>query len=280
MKHHSQLNPNIAAVVTCIGLLSSNTTLAAADPSQNTWYEVSVAIFKHVNSATGNERWPNPDELELSFPSGIVQLDPADNDNAVAATALNQLVAFRESAATDEEFQQALASIKLSSNYQLMTSKTWQQPALEKDHAIPVLVQAGNEFDGYYELEGSIELAVSRYLHIKANLWLADYIQQVETATPWWQGDGLLDENANDQSTSYEPRQYGKYSATETITRYESIRTVVLDESRRMRSGELHYLDNPLFGMIVKVTPIEFAEEGESEETVEGSEAINTVSAP
>jgi hypothetical protein len=30
-----------------------------------------------------------------------------------------------------------------------------------------------------------------------------------------------------------------------------------LDTSRRMRSGELHYLDHPVFGVLIKVIPIE-----------------------
>jgi hypothetical protein len=30
--------------------------------------------------------------------------------------------------------------------------------------------------------------------------------------------------------------------------------------SRRMRSGELHYLDHPLFGLLILVTPLELDE--------------------
>jgi hypothetical protein len=30
-----------------------------------------------------------------------------------------------------------------------------------------------------------------------------------------------------------------------------------LNESRRMRSKELHYLDHPAMGIIVKITPVE-----------------------
>ena len=37
----------------------------------------------------------------------------------------------------------------------------------------------------------------------------------------------------------------------------KAIRTVVIDESRRMRSNELHYLDHPLFGMVIKITSYE-----------------------
>lgn len=33
-------------------------------------------------------------------------------------------------------------------------------------------------------------------------------------------------------------------------------RTVVMRQNRRMRSGEVHYLDHPLFGLLIKVTPL------------------------
>lgn len=33
-------------------------------------------------------------------------------------------------------------------------------------------------------------------------------------------------------------------------------RTVVMRENRRMRSGEVHYLDHPMFGVLIKITPI------------------------
>ena len=31
---------------------------------------------------------------------------------------------------------------------------------------------------------------------------------------------------------------------------------MVLDESRRMRSAEIHYLDHPKFGVIVRIDPV------------------------
>lgn len=36
----------------------------------------------------------------------------------------------------------------------------------------------------------------------------------------------------------------------------EAIRAAQIEESRRMRSGELHYLDHPMLGVMVKVVPI------------------------
>lgn len=229
---------------------------SAAEPEPRPWYQVALVIFKHRNSPMGNESWPTPDSLALSFPKGILSLEPADKTEG-------DWVAFRNQAPQDEEFQQALRSIKLSSNYEIMAEASWNQPALDNEQAIPVLIQAGDEFGGYHELEGSITLVVSRYLHLKTNLWLSDYIQQVEMISPWWEDSNAIsnrfgddeDQNSDSVELPYQEVDFSSQNYSETVTRYESVRTVVLDESRRMRSGELHYLDNPMLGILVKVVP-------------------------
>lgn len=246
----------------CIAGLLANAGNAETSQPEQTWYEVSLAIFKHKNSPTGNEKWLRPDQLDLSFPAGMVVLSETESASVTSETETlptryEDLIAFQNGNHTDKEYGQALASIEISPNYEVLVKNSWRQPALEKGEAIPVLIQAGDEYDGYFELEGSVTLTVSRYLHIKADLWLADYIQQVEMVTPWWQSDSLLDDEPSDFQTT----ELGTFSSQETITRYESVRTVVLNESRRMRSGELHYLDHPLFGMIVKVTPVKLEPE-------------------
>jgi hypothetical protein len=34
---------------------------------------------------------------------------------------------------------------------------------------------------------------------------------------------------------------------------------VLLQQRRRMRSGELHYIDHPLLGVVVRIRPLEFS---------------------
>ena len=241
-------------------LIAPVTHAEITDEKATPWYQVSLVIFKHRNSAMGNETWPTPETLNLSFPKGILELEPAvENDD--------DWIAFRNTDALDEEFQQALRSIKLSSNYEIMATTSWNQPALDGNSAIPILIQAGNEYGGYYELEGSITLVVSRYLHLKTDLWLSDYIQKVEMITPWWETSNTVTDGGFDAS-SYQEIDFSSTNYSETVTRYESVRTVVLNESRRMRSGELHYLDNPMFGVLVKVVP--YAPE-EAEDTLPDS---------
>lgn len=233
-------------------LIVVTTPVYPAEEKETPWYQVSLVIFKHRNSPMGNETWPTPDTLHLSFPQGILELEPRRDSNS-------EWVAFRDTQPLDEEFKQALHSLKLSSNYEIMSTASWNQPALDGNSAIPILIQAGNEYGGYYELEGSITLVVSRYLHLKTDLWLSEYIQKVEMIAPWWETSNTITDDASTEpgtfDSTYQEIDFSSTSYNETVTRYESVRTVVLNESRRMRSGELHYLDNPMFGVLVKVVP-------------------------
>lgn len=187
-----------------------------------------------------------------------------------------KITAFRSINTEDEEFTQTLRRLRNSKAYKILTTKTWRQPGLAQSASIPVLIQAGEEFDGNYELEGTINITLSRYLHVQSNLWLSEYVKQIELSNTWWEEstfenapafEGLLTdstyalEKGNSSKEGLDTGSatplLGALNINETTAHYEAIRTVVIDESRRMRSNELHYLDHPLFGMIIKITPYE-----------------------
>ncbi|MBV1920266.1 MAG: peptidoglycan binding protein CsiV [Pseudomonadales bacterium] len=196
-----------------------------------------------------------------------------------------KITAFRSIDTEDREFKQTLRRLRNSKAYKILTTKTWRQPGLALSASIPVLIQAGEEFDGDYELEGTVNISLSRYLHVQSNLWLSEYVKQIELSNTWWEEstlenaptfEGLLtdstyasetdepgEQNLNDTTTLHSVDSNSStpllsaLNINESSTHYEAIRTVVIDESRRMRSNELHYLDHPLFGMVIKITSYE-----------------------
>ncbi len=196
-----------------------------------------------------------------------------------------KITAFRSIDTEDREFKQTLRRLRNSKAYKILTTKTWRQPGLALSASIPVLIQAGEEFDGNYELEGTVNISLSRYLHVQSNLWLSEYVKQIELSNTWWEEstienaptfEGLLtdstyasetdepgEQNLNDTTTLHSGDSNSStpllsaLNINESSTHYEAIRTVVIDESRRMRSNELHYLDHPLFGMVIKITSYE-----------------------
>lgn len=109
--------------------------------------------------------------------------------------------------------------IRNTGGLRVLYHKAWNQPVRKGRNSQPVAIQAGNMMtDGYYELEGAITVDRGHYLHFKPDLQLRRNI--------------ILEDGS-----------------MKTIT-------AVLDEPRRMKSSEAHYIDHPLFGILVYATPL------------------------
>ena len=74
-------------------------------------------------------------------------------------------------------------------------------------------------------LQGQIDITLGRYLHTAATLWL----------------------RADERVMS--PQE--EVDSQPLVPLYAQ-----MQQSRRMRSGELHYFDHPLFGMIVRIEKV------------------------
>lgn len=92
-------------------------------------------------------------------------------------------------------------------------------------------------------LDGTVKLVVSRYLHLHTDLFY--------TTTVEWQ------EEDADESGDRAPAATG-LGGTTPMSRGPEGQTMLsygLQQERRMRSGELHYVDHPVLGLLIKVTP-------------------------
>jgi len=90
-----------------------------------------------------------------------------------------------------------------------------------------------------YELEGTITIGLSRYLHTYADLVLRK---------PRLIIDPSIEVSGLDQSV------------IENLPDTRILNNHSLKERRRMRSNKLHYLDNPEFSMLILITPYEAPE--------------------
>ena len=99
--------------------------------------------------------------------------------------------------------------------------------------------QNTQQHNGLYELEGKITIALSRYLHTYIDLVLR---------RPRLSADPVLN-NAPEEA------YLAAHAADTRILNNHPLR-----EHRRMRSKNLHYIDNPEFGVLVLITPYEVAE--------------------
>lgn len=112
--------------------------------------------------------------------------------------------------------------IKSAADMNLLMHMGWRQPGLSENKAVAVRIE-----DGSHRLSGTLKLTLSRYLHINTDLFYREPRS----------GSGA--QESAEAGVSLEPR-YQAYH---------------MKQSRRMRSRELHYLDHPLFGMAIMVTP-------------------------
>lgn len=144
-------------------------------------------------------------------------------------------------------------------------------------------------------LQGSLQIYRSRYLHIVLDLWLntlGDYLPagwQIDAPPlapasltaktlggnpmdPWAPApepenmvaseapltSPIAGGDAPQASPSSEEIQTGESSSEDILESppYPWRHAIVHRQTRRMRSGEIHYLDHPVIGVIVKITPM------------------------
>ena len=118
----------------------------------------------------------------------------------------------------------------------------WTQPVPPRGAAEPLLVQAGRRGETVHELEGTFDITLGRYLHFRARLWfrsppVSRTVAGFDPESPRSADPGTGEEN--NAPAAGGPTPY-----------------MVLEESRVMRSGTLHYLDHPVLGVLVRADPV------------------------
>lgn len=167
-------------------------------------------------------------------------------------------------------------ALRRNARYQLMFHQAWRQPVLPPRTASAVVIHGGEQFDKHRELEGSISVSFSQFLQVRANLWLTQFAPISEQSIANWPAlppipqaieppptvsrvwtEPALSPNQNAPDGGYVEEAFLDQAPAEEdlIDRYQPARVVLLQEERRIRARELHYLDHPLFGVILLVTP-------------------------
>ena len=191
------------------------------------------------------------------FKRRIAQLNPStetvgdDPDKAREQLRINQRDALLEAAffptvsldyrsldTASRQLNGPARSIRRSSLYELLLHQSWRQPIGQTP--TPILIQGGEQYGDQFELEGTLSIRRQRYLHVDADLRLTQFSQE-RLARPAEQEAPLKSKYPD----LYEAAQRGReYSPTAQFN---------LNESRRLRSGELHYLDHPALGVLLLV---------------------------
>lgn len=214
------------------------------------WYTVEVIIFaNNGNEALDDEYWPEIPDLPVR--SSITLAPPSKSDE--------DLTAFQQLPNSLLSLNQELAQLKRSSSYRVLYHSGWMQPVAETQNPQPVRIQGENILDnGMYELDGYIGVGKGRYLHFRPDLYFSRSLSVAESNL-------LLKTNSTEPLT--ETIESAQQPSASTAVNTAAVRplelfipetlTVNLNQARRMRSKELHFIDHPLFGVLVEIKPVE-----------------------
>jgi hypothetical protein len=117
----------------------------------------------------------------------------------------------------------------------------WLQPVPARQMPQPLLLQVGPRYGETYALEGTLDVTLGRFLHFNANLI---YREPLIGAAPL---DRAQPPPGNGAALSRPAPALDDLAAGGFMQ---------LQESRRVRSGELHYLDHPKLGVLVRIEPV------------------------
>ena len=142
-----------------------------------------------------------------------------------------------------------LQNLNWSSRFQVLNHNSWIQPINAESTSI--LIQTGQRYDDRFEVEGTLSFSRSRYLHVQTDLW---YTQFEPRSIGMNTNEAEFTSKLNDEVL----RRYKALVAVEKQRGlYFAAKTHRMIQSRRIRSSELHYLDHPLFGVVVRISRYE-----------------------
>lgn len=281
-----------ALLAASVGLLFSH--LAAAQPlsrdgPEEKTYQVEVIIYSQGGNSRGEgEVWRT--DIELDYPlewrellspaqlSGMEEETSAANGAAENAEVIDPTENLGDRALLllpEEELTLSAEARRLgrSSNRRVLFHGAWRQSMLENRKEPGILIAGGEQFGEHHELEGSINLYLRTYLHIETDLWLSRIATNFGQEHPPWpklpwppnrpaepEDLFIIDDGGSGLWHQFNQNGNAEYEAILSEP-YVVENVVLMQQQRRMRSGELHYIDHPRMGLLVKLTPYEPPEE-------------------
>jgi hypothetical protein len=213
-------------------LAAFHSTASGAEPSA---YQVEMIIFAHENAP--------------QITSGVPAQTLPSTGDAEQLAGDPQGKYFHALPSSELSLATAESILQNSSSYEVIEHVAWRQPGLGENAAKAVHIQGGPEYrtspvapQGYEsstlyadapvaqslkQLDGTVKVVLGQYLHLYTDLVLR---RPVTTET--------LDDNQQSLRTN-------------------ALYQFSIQKHRRMRSKELHYLDHPLLGILVQITPVE-----------------------
>lgn len=255
--------------------------LSDNDPEAVSWYQIEVILFKNTQQFEQDKERTTIKMAPLDQKFVLVKGDPMVDSQLQRLDTSNL------------KLTKSFKAMTRSKNYTVLEFAGWKQPLIKEQPGTPLLITSGQKYGQHHELEGQLTFRKNRYLHLHADLYMADYKQGSSINLQSWllEEDNIatriteLHESGNDQTLEPEatnsiivegivnsldkteqPQQEGSdlsdtTASSEASLTEQSVATYIasniahMNETRRMRSGEIHYLDHPKFGLLVTIEP-------------------------
>ncbi|MDN3639575.1 CsiV family protein [Simiduia curdlanivorans] len=171
---------------------------------------------------------------------------------------------------------ETVGALERRNRQRILFHEAWRQPLVDPEQAAAIILAGGNHFENEQELAGTIKFGVSRYIHVHTNIWFSEFANNVGQEQQEWPmvptppsgnesqiADAQINLNAGlDKSKQDLWHQYDVIDTTyQNILDKSFIVTnlATLIQTRRMRSGEVHYIDHPKIGILITVIPYDGA---------------------
>ena len=251
---HHFLKASQYTVLILIGLALTPSLANADSQFSGRWYQIELIVFSQMTqTALTSETWPLLQANALN-PANMIALQqpntnpPANGTQAsISTSTTTNSPAYRLLPSQDFTLQREQTAISRAPGYQVLLHVAWQQPVYGPNQSLPVHILGGNIYrpsgqllrvdtndnynigsDNTPQINGTLSINVQRFFNLHFNLLYAAPVS-------------LLDRIANND---YFNQFHGNFAYFRLL------------QSRRMRSGELDYIDHPLFGVLVMITPI------------------------
>jgi len=220
------------------------------------YYDIEILLFENLKQDPSNtEKWPT--SIEFTVPENSLFIG-APYPGPIPSK-YNPRFTFKPIKASTYQLQEEAKLLTEHDDYRILYHRSWRQPGMDKDEAVSVVIEKdipsipyttlpvanqqamlnldSIEYDKiinhrlpkWNNLKGLIKIKLSRFLHIETDI---QYTQHVV----------LQDKEIMDAAVvKIQPQVYQ------------------LMQTRKMRSKELHYLDNPKLGLLVYITPVQTA---------------------
>lgn len=220
----------------------ANIALAEETQEPAKWYQIEYIIFEHLQTDDHILRYEDilyPKNKNKQFSYITSNTHPASK---YQYTQLNK---------DKMDLADAYDKLKRSRSVNVLDMHAWQQTLIEDALPPPIKIEVAT--NDKRTLFGELQLKKSRYTHAEFNLYLANKIivpyQDIKTwllekHTKWKLIDLLTPISKNFPFTS----------SIGTNQLYQNIR--YLGESRRIKEGEVHYIDHPVISAIITIKEV------------------------